>query len=133
MRLRSIFFLCFFLLACDEKVPGGAISIRNDIQDKEFNSFRIDQVRTKAGAVLFSQTLHPGDEVSLPYKGIRSFTLTRQYSDHANVYVVSCPPEFSSKVTMKLIDIHLGKVPGGCSLSKTGKMKDGFTRWDDDD
>lgn len=134
-QLRQITFfisLVFLLNSCNhQEVPGGEISIKNDIMDKEYNSFIIDKVMLSDGASSFSTKIKPSEQVILPRKGVESFRITRKYEDHSKVYQVSCPKGFKRKITMKLIDIHLNKIDGGCSLSRKGTIKDGFTKWED--
>lgn len=124
-------FLFLFLLACEEKVPGGEISIRNDILDKEYNSFVIDKLVSKNGALPFKKILRPGDVVVLPYKDIRKMRFSRRYEDHSKVYEVECPTNFDSKITLKLIDVHSNRMGGGCVLRKRGEMSTGgLVKWE---
>ena len=125
--------MTFLLIAgCSEPyVEGGEIQIRNDLLDKEYNSFQIDSVVAKNGAMPFRKVLKPGEGVTLPFKGVRSLRVIRRYPDHSKVYVVQCPADFDRKVTMKLIDIHSNRLSGGCVLSKRGKQeRGGLTKWD---
>ncbi len=135
MKLRHttfLIFLFFFSSSCNGKdVPGGEITIKNDIMDKEYNSFIIDKVILGTGASSFSTKIKPGEEVVLPRKNVESFRVTRKYEDHSNIYEVTCPKGFKKQVTMKLIDIHLNKIDGGCTLSRKGIIEDGFTKWED--
>lgn len=131
---------CFLLVAvlavagCSEpQVPGGEITFQNDILDKEYNSFRVDEVVTGAGLSGFSRTLVPGKRVTLPLKHISSMRITRQYQDHAKVYIVECPADFDRKVTIKLIDVHTNRMKGGCVLAKKGERRGGSIQWERED
>lgn len=115
---------------CAEKIPGGEVTIRNDIQDKEYNVLVVDQVASSNGGASFQKSLKPGEGIVLPFKGITSIRFSRRYKDYTNTYLVSCPQHFDRKITMKLIDVHLNKLSGGCVLSKKGRTQDGFTKWD---
>ena len=122
-----------FILACSEpSVVGGRIVVRNDVLDKQYNSFQVDLVRTSSGLQSYRKDLTPGDEVALPYKNIKSFRVTRRYADHTNIYHVSCPSNFDVEVQMKLIDIHTNRLQAGCVLSKKGqRSRSGIVRWED--
>lgn len=127
----SFFVVSLLSASCSrESVPGGQVTIRNDLQDKSFTSFTIDQISTKQGSKVFARALQPGQQVTLPYKDLRQFRLVRPYGDYSRVYVVQCPSGFDEKVTMKLIDIHTDKIAGGCALAKYGKLKNGFVKWE---
>lgn len=133
MKILINIFLLMILVSCAvEKTPGGEITIRNDILDKEFNSFSIDQVITSKGAAPYSKILHPSNEIVLPFKNITSFRVVRRYEDHSKVYIVKCPSNHDEKVLMKLIDIHSNRIKGSCKLIKKGEMKvsGGLVRWE---
>lgn len=130
--MRSAAVLLLLLACSDPVIKGGSITIKNDIMDKSFNSFIIDGVITNAGAVPFRATLKPGDSVSLPQKHIRALRFTRQYSDHAKVYEVTCPNNFNKKIQVKLIDVHSNRIRGGCVLRRRGvRERGGLTQWED--
>lgn len=128
----TIFLAIFVLTSCTEKhVEGGEITVRNDILDKDYNSFVVDQVVTTKGAVSYAKELKPNNQVVLPFKHISQLRFYRRYEDHTKVYLVSCPSDFSTAITMKLIDVHTNKLGGGCKLNKRGVMsKGGFVKWD---
>lgn len=114
----------------DPIVPGGEITIRNDIQDEEFNEVTVSHIVAKSGGGAYRVTLKPDQSVVLPHKGISSLTFSRRYKDHTNVYVVGCPSGFDKQITMKLIDVHLNKLRGGCLLRQKGVEKNGFVDWE---
>ena len=128
----QLLIICLALLACSEpQVSGGEITVRNDILDKEYNAFVVYDVVTDKGSTGYRHKFSPGDEVALPFKHVREFQVSRQYADHANVYVVKCPEDFSSKITVKLIDIHTNKLSGGCKLTKRGERGvGGYVKWE---
>lgn len=132
-QLAVVFGVLLASAACSEpQVPGGEITFQNDILDKEYNSFRIDEVITGAGLSGFSRTLTPGGRVTIPLKHISSLRVTRQYKDHAKVYVVECPADFDRKVVIKLIDVHTNRIKGGCVLAKKGERRSGSIQWEKD-
>ncbi len=111
--------------------PDYKITIRNDILDKEFNIVEIDGIITNRGQTSIKQSLSPGSEYNIPAKEISKITLSRKYSDHTKLYEVQCPTNLKSQIVMKLIDIHLNRVSGGCKLTKKGeKSSKGLTKWE---
>ena len=109
----------------------GLITIRNDIQDKDFNIVEIDQIVSTAGQGGYDKRLSPGQAVRLPFKTVLSFRVTREYPDHDKVYLVKCPMSLEKEVTMKLLDIHTGKISGGCRLAQKGKrITGGYIKWE---
>lgn len=126
--------LCVLLLgpaSCGERtVPGGRVIIRNDILDKEFNAFTVDDVMTDAGRCEFRKTFRPGDSASIPYQHVRAMRFSRRYRDHTKLYVVTCPDDFDKEITVKLIDVHTNRLGGGCALSKRGETRGGVTTWE---
>jgi hypothetical protein len=122
-------YVCIFL-GCVEKIPGGEVTVRNDIQDREYNVLIVDQISSTNGGSSYQKSLKPGEQSVLPFKGITSIRFSRRYRNHTNVYIVNCPQKFDRRVTMKLIDVHLNKLSGGCYLSKKGRTESGFTSWE---
>ncbi len=134
-KIKLIWLFCllaFVLSSCKGKfVEGGQITIRNDIMDKEFNSFQVDRIVSNNGLVPYKKELKPGDEVVLPIQGIRELRFKRRYADHFKVYEVSCPSDFNEVVQMKLIDVHTNKLQGGCNLRRRGRMTlGGLVKWE---
>lgn len=137
MKNNKSLLLCLsmaLLLVCSCKgkfVEGGQITVRNDVLDKEFNSFQVDNVVTSKGLISYRTELKPEEEVVLPFKGIRELRFKRRYSDHFKVYDVSCPKDFSEAITMKLIDVHTNRLQGGCELRRRGVMSvGGLVKWE---
>jgi len=114
---RSLIFLSiiiFVTVGCSEPAaPPGRILVRNTSEDKTFNV-----VEVSAGNQNFS--LKPGDKVLLP-KGVSKIYFSREYSDHTKRYVVECPANPSKGISMKLLDVHLNRIAGGCKTIKYSK------------
>ena len=112
--LRSSFSLYLLLvgltcccIACtSESVPTGAILVKNDSLDSSYN------VITVSGGGTFA-SLRPSERVILP-KGTTTFSVERRYKDYTRSYSVQCPPHRPKGIAIKLIDIHVNKMPGGC-------------------
>ncbi|MCB0359360.1 MAG: hypothetical protein KDD44_06980 [Bdellovibrionales bacterium] len=113
-------------------IPPGRILVRNDILDSSYNSFSIDRVRTDGGYLGYRKTLQPGESALLPVSGIRGIRFTRKYEHFARVYEVRCPPKLEGGIVMKLIDVHTGRLQGGCTLSRKGKRVAGVLHWEDE-
>lgn len=123
------------IIACgcsgDKSTDKVGVTIRNDVQDKEYNNIEIDQLVTTTGQGSYKVKLSPGEEVSLPFEKVLSFRVTREYPDHDKVYLVKCPMNLKKPVTMKLLDIHTGKISGGCRLAQKGvRVEGGWIKWD---
>jgi len=96
-----------FLHGCsDSSVPPGRLLVRNTSEDKKF-----DIVEVSAGGRNFK--LKPGDDALLP-KGVTTIYFSREYSDHTKRYIVECPANPKKGVAMKLLDVHLNRIAGGC-------------------
>lgn len=102
-----------FLCACEARVPEGRIMIKNDSQDSEYNVVKV----SGAGR---SASLKPGDSVLLP-KGVRNIYFSRAYKEYTRRYEVSCPAELTQGILIKLIDVHLNRMPGGCQTVGASK------------
>ena len=96
-----------------EKVPAGRILVKNDSQDREYN------VITVAGGGSYA-SLKPGERFHLPH-GVRSFSVQRRYRDYTRAYTVKCPPLGEHGISMRLIDIHVNRMPGGCKTVEATK------------
>jgi len=80
--------------------------IKNDSQDREYNVIKIS-----AGGA--SHQLAPGEFAILP-KGVTSISFSREYKEYTRQYKVSCPGKQNKGIMIKLIDVHLNRMPGGC-------------------
>ena len=102
------------------------ITMRNDLSDEDKGHIiRIEGVRSTAGQKNYRVTLNPGDSVTIPGKNITGFTAVRQYDTYAKKYEVTCPGRTDVAVKTKLIDIHLDKMSGGCTLMRVGRSTPG--------
>ena len=120
----------FFGCRDSDSVPGHVV-IRNDILDKEFNSFTVDNVVTKRGMTNFHAVLRPHRKIVIPQQNIMSMRFMRRYADHTKIYHVKCPPDEDQTTVMRLIDVHTNRLCCGCKLTKRGQLdSDGVTRWE---
>lgn len=113
---------------CSEPVvPGGEITVKNDIQDREYN---VVEFTTTEGRPGINKRLRPGEKVTLP-SGVTGLSFSRRYRDMSREYRVSCPSPFNKRVTIKLIDVHTNRLPGGCQLTRRGEGRYGNIVWED--
>ena len=105
----------FILSGCDKSAPKGRIRVKNDIQDKNYNI-----VQVSGGGAGFR--LKPGESAIMP-KGTTNLYWSRAYKEYTRNYQVSCPPlrTNDSGITMKLIDVHLNRMSGGCKTIYASK------------
>ncbi|MFO0417443.1 MAG: hypothetical protein ACK5Y6_09160 [Pseudomonadota bacterium] len=101
-------------LACSgEKPPPGHILVKNDSQDSAYNVISV------SGGGRFA-SLRPGERVILP-ANTKSFSVQRRYKDYTRSYSVSCPPLNGKGIVIKLIDIHVNRIAGGCVTTSANK------------
>jgi len=101
--------------ACaQERPPDGHIVVKNDSQDRSYN------VITVSGGGAYA-SLKPGERLVLP-AGIKSFSVQRRYKDYTRSYSVECPPLTGKGVFIKLIDIHVNRIAGGCRTTFASKQ-----------
>jgi hypothetical protein len=113
---RLLFFmgLMYLFVGCTtESVPSGRILVKNDSLDSEYN------VITVSGGGAFA-SLRPGERTILP-RGTTSFSVERRYRDYTRSYSVRCPKQTTKGIAMKLIDIHVNRMPGGCKTISAKK------------
>lgn len=105
-----------FLAACEmlSTVPDGRIKVKNDSQDREYNTLQV------YGGGL-SLSLEPGESELLPAKTSR-ISFRRQYKDYVREYEVSCPEHQVRGITIKLLDVHLNRISGGCKTTSATKF-----------
>lgn len=124
-KVPRLFFICLLLLSTssclDFDRPDKGILVKNDIRDRSHNVIRIDQVATKSGAKGLSFKLSPGGKKLIPYERITALRFSRRYATHTQYYEVECPGGLNRGVVMKLIDVHLGRVAGGCKTVRIYK------------
>jgi hypothetical protein len=103
-----------FLAGCvGEKAPPGQIVVKNDSQDRSFN------VITVSGRGV-SASLKPGERITLP-PGTQTFSVQRRYRDYVRSYSVVCPALGDKGIFVKLIDIHVNRIAGGCKTTFASK------------
>jgi hypothetical protein len=90
-----------------ESVPDGRILVKNDCRDRKYNVIQVS-----GGGAYY--TLEPGETALLP-KGANSISFSRQYADHVKRYMVQCPRILDSGIVIKLIDVHVNRIAGGCT------------------
>jgi hypothetical protein len=101
--------LLIFLSACrlDSSVPPGRIRIKNDFWGKEDSTIQV----SGGGA---SYTLESGQSVLLP-RGTSDITFS--YTSKAKgtrQWGVRCPSRLEDGISIKLIDVTMGRIAGGC-------------------
>ncbi len=108
-----IIFTLLLVVGCESPPPDGYIRVKNDSQDSTYN---ILEVSGGGGGA----SLKPGESTLMP-KGTTILYFSRGYADHTKRYTVSCPEKLSSGVTLKLIDVYLNRMQGGCVLTSASK------------
>ncbi len=102
------------LVGClGEKAPPGQIVVKNDSQDRSYN------VITVSGGGAFA-SLKPGERMTLPL-GTQTFSVQRRYKDYVRSYSVACPNLGDKGIFVKLIDIHVNRIAGGCRTTFASK------------
>lgn len=115
-RRYIIFAISFAVLSgCEEPVPDGRIRVQNDSMDSSYNI-----VHVSGGGV--STDLSPTESVLLA-RGTTNFSMSRRYKDHTNWYQVQCPRTLGKGITIKMIDVHLNRIAGGCETTAGGKTE----------
>ena len=116
--VRLLAVCCFIsstTIGCsEESPPAGRILVKNDSQDREFN---VISVLGGEGYAI----LKPGERFILP-AGTRTFTAQRKYKDYTRRYTVACPPLGADGITVKMIDMHTNRMPGGCKTVSASKQ-----------
>ena len=97
----------------NDKPPPGRILVKNDSLDSSYNVISVS-----GGGILTS--LKPGERVILP-ASTKTFSVERRYKDYTRSYSVSCPPTQPEGVFIKLIDIHVNRIAGGCKTIAASK------------
>lgn len=87
--------------------------IKNDSQDSEYNMITV----SGGGA---SASLKPGERMVLP-PSTRNFSVQRRYKDYTRSYTVECPTPGKRGTFIKLIDIHVNRIAGGCKTTSASK------------
>lgn len=105
--------VCLVLGCSKDTPPPGRILIKNDSQDSEYN------IITVSGGGAFT-SLKPGERFVLP-GGTKAFSVSRRYKDYTRSYSVTCPPLGKKGIFVKLIDIHVNRIAGGCKTVSASK------------
>lgn len=115
LQLVIISLILLVLLGCEKSAPNGRIRVRNDIEDAEYNIVNI----SGGGA---SISLKPGESQLMP-KGTTNMYWSRAYKNYTRSYQVECPTmsSTSSGITLKMIDVHLNRMAGGCKTTSASK------------
>ena len=114
-RVCCTFSLAASLLGClGEKAPVGRIVVKNDSMDSSYNLI------TVSGGGMYG-SLKPGERIVLP-SGTRIFSVERRYKDYIRSYSVECPPLKNRGIFVKLIDIHVNRIAGGCKTTSATKQ-----------
>jgi hypothetical protein len=108
-----LLFLASFVGCQGDSPPDGRIMVKNDSQDRSYNTI------TVSGGGAFG-ALKPGEELILPV-GTKTFSVERRYRDYTRSYSVSCPPLSGRGILVKLIDIHVNRIAGGCKTTHASK------------
>lgn len=87
--------------------------VKNDSLDSSYN------VITVSGGGMFG-ALKPRERLVLP-AGTKTFSVERRYQDYTRSYSVACPPLGNQGVFIKLIDIHVNRIAGGCRTTFASK------------
>jgi hypothetical protein len=110
---KATILLLLLLVGCQaDNIPAGRILVKNDCQDREFNVISV------SGGGSY-KSLKPGQSFLMP-RGVREFSVTRRYREYTRYYAVKCP-EIKKGIRVKLIDIHVNRIDGGCSTVKATK------------
>ena len=88
--------------------------VKNDSQDRSYN------VITVSGGGAYG-ALKPGEKIILP-SGTKNFSVERRYKDYTRSYSVVCPPLSGRGILVKLIDIHVNRIAGGCKTVHASKQ-----------
>jgi hypothetical protein len=116
LKIITILFIStVFLSGCEKAAPKGRIRVKNDSRDSTYNV-----VNVSGGGAAYR--LEPGESAIMP-KGTTTLYWSRAYKDYTRSYQVSCPrlSDKDSGITMKMIDVHLNRIAGGCSTTYASK------------
>lgn len=131
MRLYLILlFLGIFIFVANQ-ASAAEIVFRNDLDPNDKgHKIRIQDVRSRNGAINFRHTIEAGEVVTFPGKNIVHFVAIRLYDRWGKAYEVRCPAAENMRVKLKLIDIHTNRIAEGCSTVRFGKWTQaGGIRW----
>jgi hypothetical protein len=112
-RIGPLALAALAICSCQEKVPDGRIMFKNDSQDSSYNVVDV------SGNGLY-RSLKPGQTTLLP-PSTRAFSVSRRYKDYTRFYSVSCPAITGRGIFIKLIDVHVNRIAGGCKTTSASK------------
>lgn len=112
-RFFTFAIFCTLSSCGGSSVPDGHIMVRNDSMDREFNVIEVSGAGRRF-------TLKPHQEALFP-PGTRTLHLSRRYADYTRRYTVNCPGNNKDGLFMRLIDVHLNRLPGGCKTVEADK------------
>jgi len=114
MKYLIVLSLLLILMGCSESaVPDGRIEFKNDSQDSQYNEMRVSGPGVDV-------SLKPGEFVLFP-KGTENFSVSREYKDYTRSYSVQCPPINGAGIRIKMIDVHVNRIAGGCKTVNASK------------
>ena len=90
----------------EEPVPYGQVRVKNDFHGDEYTTV----VVSAAGR---SYTMEPGDRVLLP-QGVTTISFKYKQKNYTRYYTVECPRDLGAGINMKLLEVHVNKLDGGC-------------------
>jgi hypothetical protein len=93
--------------------PDNQIMVKNDSQDSSYNVISV------SGGGKFA-SLKPGENIVLPF-GTKNFSVERRYRDFTRSYSVTCPAIRGRGILVKLVDIHVNRIAGGCQTTHASK------------
>ena len=97
----------------DEAVPDGRIRVKNDMRGSEYTTIEVS-----GGGSYY--TLKAGERTLMP-PGTRTLNFTLQEENHTRYYQVECPEITGKGISINLIDVHVGRIAGGCRLVGANK------------
>lgn len=100
--ITSLILGCSIIGCSGETVPNGRILFRNDSQDSEYNVIVVNGV-----------SLSPGEKTLLS-SGTTRISVSRAYKDRTRYYTVECPDIRGPGISIRLIDVHVNRIAGGC-------------------
>ena len=114
IRTFTVTLIILGVLGCiGERVPDGQILVKNDSQDRDFNSIAV------YGNGAYG-VLKPGERMLLP-PNTRSFAASRRYATYTRRYSVACPKIDGAGIVIKMIDMHTNRMPAGCKTVSASK------------
>jgi hypothetical protein len=87
--------------------------VKNDTRDSEYNKINV------SGSGI-DKSLKPGENVILP-SSTYSFTVSRRFKDFTRSYDVECPEVKGAGIRIRMIDIHVNRIAGGCKTVNATK------------